>query len=523
MYKKMSLKVDKSEIICVIAASLALQCIISTYDYSGFRTPPLYGDFEAHRHWMEITTNLNVTDWYRNTSDNDLSYWGIDYPPLAVYHSWALGYIVKSWLNCSQWIELHKSRGFESTYLKMFMRLSVICSWICTMLPAAILLSIRRDSKLSLLSFTYISINPILMIIDNGHFQYNCLPLGLSMLAVWLLLSEYWVAGTISYTCALFLKQMSAYYVVPIVAYCLHQSLYHKKRFELLFRFIFVGLGCATLLCLPYLLNSKENTILMFNRLIPIQRGVFEDKVANFWSTLNIFYKIRVKHSTSNLLIVSCVLTSIPQIPICVRISKLNILKCMFISSLCFYLFSFQVHEKSIVFPAVIAAADLTENNFEFYTWFLNIGYISLFPLIEKDDLCFIGVNIFLINFLLDQFLSRPGRRFDIKNPYSYKTLSILGGCLLASPAMKRRIERWISDNWSELIAEARYLQSTRKSKECIQAQIDWKVAFRRSMQKGDTKATIKSLEDASDGSYLNPDEVIGSSTVRQLLESKHP
>ncbi|KAI0986126.1 hypothetical protein GJ496_006997 [Pomphorhynchus laevis] len=56
-----------------------------------------------------------------------------------------------------------------------------------------------------------------------------------------------------------------------------------------------------------------------------------------------------------------------------------------------------------------------------------------------------------------------------------------------------------------------------------MQAQIDWKVAFRRSMQKGDTKAAIKSLEDASDGSYLNPDDFIGSSTVRQLLESKHP
>ncbi|KAI0980849.1 hypothetical protein GJ496_000190 [Pomphorhynchus laevis] len=42
-------------------------------------------------------------------------------------------------------------------------------------------------------------------------------------------------------------------------------------------------------------------------------------------------------------------------------------------------------------------------------------------------------------------------------------------------------------------------------------------------MQKGDTKAAIKSLEDASGGSYLNPDDFIGSSTVRQLLESKYP
>ncbi|KAI0988292.1 hypothetical protein GJ496_003162 [Pomphorhynchus laevis] len=87
-------------------------------------------------------------------------------------------------------------------------------------------------------------------------------------------------------------------------------------------------------------------------------------------------------------------------------------------------------------------------------------------------------------------------------------------------------ISKWKPNQFnlpSELIAEARYLQSTRKRRECIQAQIDWKVAFRRSMQNGDTKAAIKSLEDASGGSYLNPDDFIGSSTVRQLLESKHP
>ena len=46
----------------------------------------MYGDYEAQRHWMEITLNLPIQDWYRETKDNDLLYWGLDYPPLTAYH-----------------------------------------------------------------------------------------------------------------------------------------------------------------------------------------------------------------------------------------------------------------------------------------------------------------------------------------------------------------------------------------------------------------------------------------------------
>lgn len=53
----------------------------------GFDSPPMYGDFEAQRHWMEVTTSLPVSRWYFY----DLGYWGLDYPPLTAYHSWLLG------------------------------------------------------------------------------------------------------------------------------------------------------------------------------------------------------------------------------------------------------------------------------------------------------------------------------------------------------------------------------------------------------------------------------------------------
>lgn len=53
----------------------------------GYGVPPMHGDFEAQRHWMELTIHLPTSWWYFY----DLQYWGLDYPPLTAYHSWLLG------------------------------------------------------------------------------------------------------------------------------------------------------------------------------------------------------------------------------------------------------------------------------------------------------------------------------------------------------------------------------------------------------------------------------------------------
>jgi hypothetical protein len=49
--------------------------------------PPMFGDYEAQRHWMELTNHLPTRQWYTY----DLQYWGLDYPPLTAYHSWLCG------------------------------------------------------------------------------------------------------------------------------------------------------------------------------------------------------------------------------------------------------------------------------------------------------------------------------------------------------------------------------------------------------------------------------------------------
>jgi hypothetical protein len=65
--------------------------LVGLHSYSGEHTPPMFGDYEAQRHWMELTINLPVSDWYFNSTSNDLLYWGLDYPPLTAYVSYFFG------------------------------------------------------------------------------------------------------------------------------------------------------------------------------------------------------------------------------------------------------------------------------------------------------------------------------------------------------------------------------------------------------------------------------------------------
>lgn len=78
-------------VVGVVAAAVCVRCLVALQPYSGMGQPPEYGDFEAQRHWMELTVNLDVHEWYVNGTHNNLTYWGIDYPPLTAYFSWAWG------------------------------------------------------------------------------------------------------------------------------------------------------------------------------------------------------------------------------------------------------------------------------------------------------------------------------------------------------------------------------------------------------------------------------------------------
>ncbi|KAH9523513.1 hypothetical protein Btru_040195 [Bulinus truncatus] len=131
----------------IILATLTLRLGVSLWGYSGHGKPPMFGDFEAQRHWMEITVNLPAEDWYKETSDNDLQYWGLDYPPLTAYHMMINGKIAE-YVNPA-FVKLGSSRGSEDPALKFFMRMTVLVMDLIIFLPSAIVFFMETRRKSS--------------------------------------------------------------------------------------------------------------------------------------------------------------------------------------------------------------------------------------------------------------------------------------------------------------------------------------------------------------------------------------
>lgn len=265
----------------------------------------MYGDYEAQRHWQEITVNIPVSQWYTNTPDNDLQYWGLDYPPLTAYHSLINGIVARK-LN-SSYVELKTSRGISTEDHKYFMRLTVLVLDALLYLPC-VYYAIRQiqkrfliRSEQNLIAYLVAAIYPAQILIDNGHFQYNNVSLGLAMLSIGLMISGKYCWGSFAFTLALNYKQMELYHSLPIFFFLLAQCLpglaiqTNLKFSNGLLRLIKIGTTVVVATILLYLpwLSRQEDILQVLHRLFPIARGVFEDKVANFWCIANVFHKIK--------------------------------------------------------------------------------------------------------------------------------------------------------------------------------------------------------------------------------------
>lgn len=93
----------------------------------------------------------------------------------------------------------------------------------------------------------------------------------------------------------------------------------------------------------------------------------------------------------------ACTVTALipSSINLVVKPKKKQFLYALLNSSLAFFLFSFQVHEKSILIAAIPAILLFPMDPFMVF-WFLQVSTFSMFPLLVKDGLlvAFIGLSI---------------------------------------------------------------------------------------------------------------------------------
>jgi alpha-1,3-glucosyltransferase len=78
---------------------------------------------------------------------------------------------------------------------------------------------------------------------DNGHFQYNQISLGLTLFAIYFILIDRDYISSIFFCLSLNYKQMSLYYSIPFFFYFIGKT-FHNKNFnifqKLIINFIFL-------------------------------------------------------------------------------------------------------------------------------------------------------------------------------------------------------------------------------------------------------------------------------------------
>lgn len=385
---------------------------------------------------MEITTHLPVSQWYFH----DLQWWGLDYPPLTAYHSWLLGSL-GSCINPS-WFALFTSRGSDDPNLKVYMRATVIVSEFLIYIPAAIVF-MRRFSRLSgvsnwsaALALVAFLMQPSTILIDHVHFQYNTVMLGFVLASMSSMLAERYKWAAVCFVAALGFKQMALYYAFTVFSYLLGRCFSPRINLTRLLGITLVTIISFVVLVLPLVLGTiydahkgvypqpeihgtlppwpllsqlgtyldqnafyypvVEQLLQLIHRVFPFARGLFEDKVANFWCALNVVIKLRsYPQETLQRAALGFTLISIipPNLVLLIRPRKTTLPWAFACSAWGFFLFSYQVHEKSVLLPLMPMTLVLAEKygmNGDVRAWvgFANLlGAWTMFPLLHRVDL----------------------------------------------------------------------------------------------------------------------------------------
>lgn len=111
------------------------------------------------------------------------------------------------------------------------------------------------------------------------------------------------ILAAVLFCLALNYKQMSLYYSLPIFFFLLSRCVNSKSWLSMLLKFVALGgtvLLTFSLLWLPYLSNL-DSVLQVVRRVFPLDRGIYEDKVANFWYCLSIVIKVKKFFTDSQL------------------------------------------------------------------------------------------------------------------------------------------------------------------------------------------------------------------------------
>jgi alpha-1,3-glucosyltransferase len=174
-------------------------------------------DFEVHRNWKAITTNLKLKNWYYE----DTSVWTLDYPPFFAFFEYLLGYPASIFYPNMLVIE---KNGYVSDHTIMYLRLTVIISEILMFIA---IMKYTKTTSVEMMILVFLM--PALIFVDHIHFQYNGFLYGIQILSLAYLKEKKYLWGAFYFAAVLnfkhiYLYQAPAYFIYLLSGYCLQHD-----------------------------------------------------------------------------------------------------------------------------------------------------------------------------------------------------------------------------------------------------------------------------------------------------------
>lgn len=159
---------------------------------------------------------------------------------------------------------------------------------------------------------------PPFILVDYGHFQYNCVSLGLTVWAIICLFKDNFSLSAVAFTLAVNHKQMSLYHAVAFFAYMTGTLIMRRVDLLTTFRVGMVILSTLGMLWLPF----GDYWTYAFERIFPLKRGVFEDKVGSFWYAVDRIIPIKGVYEDADVAKLCALVTFVSILPSAVHLFK---------------------------------------------------------------------------------------------------------------------------------------------------------------------------------------------------------
>lgn len=315
------------------------------------------------------------------------------------------------------------------------MRATVLISEYLLYVPAVVFF-MRRSVRLhninnweGLVALVAVLMQPGVILIDHAHFQYNTVMLGFVVATMTSFMAGKRLWGSIFFVSALAFKQMALYYAPAVFAYLLGTCISPRLNPTRLISVAIVTLAAFAAFFSPLLLGSLldaqrgdyklptqplpflQTTLLderafyypalaqllqCIHRVFPFARGLFEDKVANFWCALHTFHKLH-RYPIPLLQRASLTATLLAILPACATLAIYPDRRLLPLglatTAWAFFLFSFQVHEKSVLLPLLpmtlllVTSRGLQPRTRAWIVFANLVGCWTMFPLLKRDGL----------------------------------------------------------------------------------------------------------------------------------------